>query len=329
MGIRRAVGSKLESAIGRDRTNTIRKAERRARNALARQLAMEPPKKPVAKRSSKQPTKPPASNPELAAKPLRRRPSDPFVSHPEPTMTRHELLRELHEKTQPRTYLEIGVNNGASLVLSRARSIGVDPSFRVDKPIHCDVQLVKATSDSFFAQVDPLAHFEGVPVDLAFIDGMHLSDFALRDFMNTEPFMADTGVVVFDDMLPRNGLEAARNCMTSAWAGDVYKVIEIVRRWRPDLIVLLVNTAPTGTAVVVGVDQASTILKDAYEAEEAYLLQPDPQTPPQEYMERSIAVEPGVLLASPVWEKLAACRESGATADVGALWDELRALQHG
>jgi len=46
-------------------------------------------------------------------------------------------------------------------------------------------------------------------------------------------------------------------------------------------------------------------------------------------MERSIAVEPGVLLASPVWEKLAACRESGATADVGALWDELRALQHG
>ena len=134
MGIRRAVGSKLESAIGRDRTNTIRKAERRARNALARQLAMEPPKKPVAKRSSKQPTKPPASNPELAAKPLRRRPSDPFVSHPEPTMTRHELLRELHEKTQPRTYLEIGVNNGASLVLSHARSIGVDPSFRVDKP---------------------------------------------------------------------------------------------------------------------------------------------------------------------------------------------------
>ena len=45
MGIRSTVGSVLESAIGRERTNTIRKVERKARNALAKRLAMEPPKK--------------------------------------------------------------------------------------------------------------------------------------------------------------------------------------------------------------------------------------------------------------------------------------------
>ena len=86
----------------------------------------------------------------------------------------------------------------------------MDPSFKIDKPIHCDVQLIKSTSDEFFARQDPLAHLHGVPVDLAFIDGMHLSEFALRDFINVEPFMAETGVVVIDDVLPRNGLEAAR-----------------------------------------------------------------------------------------------------------------------
>jgi len=212
------------------------------------------------------------------------------------------------------------------MVLSRCRSIGVDPAFKIDNPIHCDVQLIKATSDDFFAGEEPLAHFDGMPVDLAFIDGMHLSDFALRDFINIEPFMADTGVIVLDDVLPRNGLEAARDRKTEPWTGDVYKVVEILHRQRPDLVALLVNTAPTGTAVIVGVDRTSTVLKDAYTAEEPYLLHPDPQTPPQDYLDRSISIEPDVLLESPVWEQLVNKRESGSTADLQALWDELRSL---
>jgi hypothetical protein len=322
MGIRSTVGSMLESTIGRERTNTIRSVERKTRNALAKRLAMEQPKKPASKpRSMPAPPKPKST-----PKPRGWQPSDPFVSHPEPRMTRHELLQGLHEKIRPRTYLEIGIRTGRSMVLSRCRSIGVDPFFKIDNPIHCDVQLIKATSDDFFARDEPLAHFDGVPVDLAFIDGMHLSDFALRDFINIEPFMADTGVVVLDDVMPRNGLEAARDRKTEPWTGDVYKVAEILRRRRPDLVVLLVNTAPTGTAVVIGVDQASTTLKDAYGEEEGYLLRPDPQTPPQEYMDRSIAIEPDVLLESPVWDELVAIRESGAASDLLPLWAELRSL---
>jgi Methyltransferase domain len=322
MGIRSTVGSMLESTIGRERTNTIRGVERKARNALAKRLAMEQPQRPASKPKSK--PAPPKSK--STPKPRGWQPSDPFVSHPEPKMTRHELLHGLHQRIQPRTYLEIGIRTGRSMVLSRCRSIGVDPFFKIDNPIHCDVQLIKATSDDFFARDEPLAHFDGVPVDLAFIDGMHLSDFALRDFINVEPFMADSGVVVLDDVLPRNGLEAARDRKTEPWTGDVYKVVEILRRRRPDLVVLLVNTAPTGTAVAIGVDHASTILKDAYAEEEPYLLRPDPQTPPDEYMDRSVTIEPDVLLESPVWKELVAIRESGASADFSPLWAELRNL---
>jgi Methyltransferase domain len=326
MGIRSTLGSMLESAIGRERTNQIRQAERRARNALAKRLVMEEPTRPVLRKPAAKPPAAPARKSRPAAKSSRWQPPDPFVPHPEPMMTRHELLEGLHKKTRPRTYLEIGIRTGRSMVLSRCRSIGVDPVFKIDNPIHCDVQLIKATSDDFFAGDEPLAHFDGVPVDLAFIDGMHLSDFALRDFSNIEPFMADTGVVVIDDVLPRNGLEAARDRKTEPWTGDVYKVVEILRRRRPDLVVLLVNTAPTGTAVIVGVDQPSTLLKDAYAEEEPYLLRPDPQMPPQEYMDRSISIEPDVLLESPVWEQLVAIRDSGASAGLSPLWAELRSL---
>lgn len=322
MGIRSTVGSMLESTIGRERTNTIRGAERKARNALAKRLSVEQPKKPASKPNSK----PAPPKPKSTPKPRGWQPSDPFVSHPEPKLTRHELLQGLHQKIRPRTYLEIGIRTGRSMVLSRCRTIGVDPFFKIDNPIHCDVQLIKATSDDFFARDQPLAHFDGVPVDLAFIDGMHLSDFALRDFINVEPFMADTGVVVLDDVLPRNGLEAARDRKTEPWTGDVYKVVEILRRRRPDLVVLLVNTAPTGTAVVVGLDQTSAILRDAYAEEEPYLLRSDPQMPPQQFMDRSITIEPDALLASPIWDELVAIRESGATADLSPLWVELRSL---
>ena len=58
---------------------------------------------------------------------------------------------------------------------------------------------------------------------MAFIDGMHLSEFALRDFIGVERLSRWTGVAIFDDMLP--GVEeAGRDRRTRAWTGDVYKV---------------------------------------------------------------------------------------------------------
>ncbi len=61
MGIRSTVGSMLESAIGRERTNRIRQAERRARNALAKRLAMEEPTKPVVRKPAAKPSAAPAA----------------------------------------------------------------------------------------------------------------------------------------------------------------------------------------------------------------------------------------------------------------------------
>lgn len=315
MSIRSTVRSRLESVVGEERARSAARTERAVRTRLARAIAPPPPKKKKKKRPK----------PAAAAPPP---PNEPYTPHPTPTMSRHQLLAGLHERLQPRTYLEIGVRNGESLALSSTRSIGVDPAYNVDREIQADVQLVRTTSDEFFAREDPLAHFSGVPVDLAFIDGMHLSEFALRDFLNTEPHMARTGVVVLDDMLPRNAVEAARDRLTSSWAGDVYKVAEILRRKRPDLLVLLVNTSPTGTVVIVGLDPATAVKDAVYEAELAYCLAPDPQQVPPGYLDRSEAVNAEELLGLSVWEELAKRRDDSEPA-LDDLWEQLRGLTTG
>ena len=228
-------------------------------------------------------------------------------------MRRHDLLKSLHELLQPRTYVEIGVSTGSSMTLSRTRSIGVDPAFHIKRELLCDLHLVRATSDEFFAREHPLAHFDEPVVDLAFIDGMHLAEYALRDFINIERFTHATSVIVFDDMLPRNVEEADRDRdrprPRGAWAGDVYKVLAALRDLRRDLVCLHVDTEPTGTAMVLLPDPHSESLLTAYDELVADYVTPDPQQVPAEILQRTEAWDPAALLATPIWSELRRLRD--------------------
>ena len=241
-------------------------------------------------------------------------------------MRRHDLLQSLHELLQPRSYFEIGVNFGGSMTRSRTRSIGVDPAFRVERELLCDLHLVRATSDEFFAREHPMAHFDEPVVDLAFIDGMHLAEYVLRDFVNTERYTHAASVIVIDDMLPRNVAEAGRDRSRPrsgpAWAGDVYKLVGALRDRRPDLVCLEVNTTPTGTIVVLLPDPASTALLTAYDDLVEAFVVPDPQVVPDEILSRSRALDPEKLLAAPIWDELRRLRDledSRARPEVAAL----------
>ncbi len=228
-------------------------------------------------------------------------------------MQRHDLLKRLHEQLRPRTYLEIGVSTGSSMTLSRTRSIGVDPAFRIKRELLCDLHLVRATSDEFFARRHPLAHFDQPVADLAFIDGMHLAEYALRDFINTERFTHAASVIVIDDMLPRTVGQADRDFSrprpNPLWAGDVYKILGALRDLRPDLVCLEVDTEPTGTVVVLLPDPASKVLLTAYDALAEEYVVPDPQPVPDEIIDRSRAVDPDALLNAPIWDELRRLRD--------------------
>lgn len=218
-------------------------------------------------------------------------------------VTRHEFLAKLHVTLQPRGYLEIGVFSGDSLRLVNrgTPAIGIDPDPHLHGHFPGTTQVYRMTSDQFFEDFitpeirDPsmdLAHIDNVlagSLDLAFIDGMHLFEYALRDFMNVEQYSNPRTVVVLDDVLPRNQHEAAREQCPGDWTGDVWKVPRILQSTRGDLQMYLVNTEPTGTAVVYGLDPTSTKLQDVYDQAITWGLD-QWQTVPQEVLDREGAI---------------------------------------
>jgi hypothetical protein len=130
-----------------------------------------------------------------------------------------EFLRSLHERLAPPTYLEIGIRHGDSLALANCPSVGIDPEFELQVQLRGDATLFRETSDEYFDRDAPLAPFGGEPIALAFIDGMHLAEFVVRDLANVERNADWSSVVVFDDILPRSADEAARGRRTRAWTG--------------------------------------------------------------------------------------------------------------
>jgi hypothetical protein len=244
---------------------------------------------------------------------------------PSPRLTRHEFISGLHAVLQPRTYLEIGVEDGFGLELSRARTIGVDPAFHVTREVKTALELARATSDEFFARDEPTGFFQGLPVDLALVDGMHLVEYAYRDVMNIERFSGPGTIVVLDDVLPRSVDEAARLRHTEAWAGDVYKVDGILRRYRPDLVLLRVNTDPTGMLLVFGFDPSSTVLAENYDVVVRESVRGDPQAVPVSVLERHGALDALNLLWWPGWNDLVRSREHGSPTDLSRVADRLRA----
>jgi hypothetical protein len=192
--------------------------------------------------------------------------------------SRYEFLVELHQLLQPQGYLEIGVQAGNSLRLARCTSLGIDPSPMVIEPLGHNAYVHVATSDSFFADNGLIERLLPKRVDLVFIDGMHLSEYALRDFIYTERHSHSNTVIVFDDVLPYNGAIADRHQPPGDWTGDVWKLIEMLPQYRNDLRYLLVDTYPTGSLVIFNVDPSNKILEQNY-LRIAPVLQMNRETP--------------------------------------------------
>ena len=228
-----------------------------------------------------------------------------------------DFLGRLHEALRPRAYLELGLRHGDSLALARCPALGVDPGYRLKVELGPDVSLLRETSDEFFGRPKPLKPLGGRGPDLAFIDGMHLAEFALRDFIGVERLAPWTGVAVFDDILPRTVEEAARDRRTRAWTGDVYKVLGILARHRPDLICLRVGTQPTGLLLVLGLDPESRVLSARYDLILERAVVPDPQAVPAGVLERRGVLDPETVLGSRVWPVLRDLRDLGTPRRTG------------
>ena len=94
------------------------------------------------------------------------------------------FLPKLHEIVAPKRYVEIGIRHGYSLSISRdAKKIAIDPQYS-EKDMQFDVantEFFKVKSDAFFEEKAISESY-----DLAYIDGLHLFEYALRNYMNLE-----------------------------------------------------------------------------------------------------------------------------------------------
>jgi hypothetical protein len=183
----------------------------------------------------------------------------------------------LHRQLRPRTYLEIGTWQGASLKLASCASLAIDPDFQLTedvvgvKPL---CVLHQTTSDKYFATNDP-AQMLGAPIDFAFIDALHNFEFVLRDFIATERHCTSDSIIALHDCCPLDYFMTRDTYIPETphptkypgyWTGDVWKMVPVLREYRPRLALACLDAKPTGLAMCGNLDPDDRTLSDNYAA---------------------------------------------------------------
>jgi hypothetical protein len=176
-----------------------------------------------------------------------------------------DVLAAIHRRLSPLAYLEIGVETGQTLALATSAevAVGVDPAEQpLESPIPPGARVVRLTSDDFFARYSRRDVFGDRPVDLAFIDGMHLFEYAFRDFLNCERWCDPWATIVMHDCLPILPIAAERERRTRFWVGDTWKAVVAIARRRPDLQIRTILAPPSGLVVIRRLNPSSTRLTE-------------------------------------------------------------------
>lgn len=184
---------------------------------------------------------------------------------PGPDYYKH--LARLHELLKPKSYVEIGIRLGNSMRLAGRDTlcIGIDPEPALTGEMPPRLQAFAQTSDDFFARPDVSKIFGDAPFDLAFIDGLHLWEQALKDFINLERFAGPDSLILLHDCIPLDEVTAARERTTDFYSGDVWKLSACLHVERPDLRMAMIPTRHTGLCLVANLDPNSRLLSERFE----------------------------------------------------------------
>lgn len=186
-----------------------------------------------------------------------RMPGDPYLV----------WLERLYLALAVETVLEIGVFEGESLALVQPPTvaIGVDPAPTIIHPLKTETHIFSETSDEFFAKrrLEPL--LAGRPLSISFIDGLHLFEQALKDFINLEAWSGPRSIILLHDTFPLDEATQSRTRETQFHTGDVWKTVLCLKHYRPELDIFTIATSPSGLTAVTGLDPASHVLKDRFD----------------------------------------------------------------
>jgi hypothetical protein len=189
-----------------------------------------------------------------------------------------QWLQSATRALRPKMYFEIGTHAGDSLRLIECDAVCVDPKFTVSSNVirnRRNTHFFQGTSDEFFSDQASVTRLLPNGVDFAFLDGLHKFEYLLRDFIYTERLANPHAVFVLHDCLPLNirmtareqnsGPENEAEHVRRFWTGDVWKLLPILREYRPDLTVGIMNCPPTGLVVCANLDRKNSVLEDRYD----------------------------------------------------------------
>jgi O-antigen biosynthesis protein len=137
--------------------------------------------------------------------------------------TRQDVINNISNLNNK--YLEIGVENGYTFNnVHFINKKGVDPS-----PNFNSENIVIKTSDDFFNSCIE-------KYDVIFIDGMHQTEYVLRDFNNSIRHLNENGIILLDDIVPLHHDEQLKIPIKNSningilktmvpWTGDVWKIV--------------------------------------------------------------------------------------------------------
>ena len=161
-------------------------------------------------------------------------------------MQRYDIINELIDKFNYKTYLEIGVRNPDDCfnIINCETKHSVDPGYESpDSKVD-----YKFTSDDFFALLESkeLNLSPTYKWDVIFIDGLHISTQVERDIKNSLNHLSENGVIILHDCNPVNIFLAREDFIIDGipygWNGTVWKSIYKLRATRPDLFICTVDT---------------------------------------------------------------------------------------
>jgi len=157
-------------------------------------------------------------------------------------MERFDIINHLIKINNYKSFLEIGTQkqiNFSNVEIENKICVDPDPESNPD---------FLMTSDEFF-------EINKNTFDIVFVDGLHHSDFAYRDIINSLGVLNKNGCVVVHDCIPYDELsqviplEKASDMGTISWNGDVWKSIIKLRTERDDLKIKVIDT-DHGCAVI-------------------------------------------------------------------------------
>lgn len=177
-----------------------------------------------------------------------------------------QVLKSLHHSCWPKLYVEIGVRGGDSLRCAHpnTRCIGIEKEFNPVLAQQVNWVMNYTTSDHFFEiRADTARGF-----DLAFIDGDHSFEQALRDFNNLEALAKPSSIICLHDVIPMDE-HTSRAEETSFHTGEVWRLMQAIVAERHDLMAFTVPCAPSGLGMIGKFDNAEFSIEKAHWAARA------------------------------------------------------------